>query len=91
MDRLILLVPKSVVSSLLCTLNSCRFTSEAVLLDEHVAMAFKEALLSDWGEDDNDEVQEAIENAERLSHLHGSAMFFLTQESALVEPGQFAA
>jgi Domain of unknown function (DUF1981) len=85
MDRLILLVPKSVVSSLLCTLNSCRFASEAAVRDEHVAMAFQEALLSDWGEGGVAEVQEAIESAARLSHLHGSGMFFLTQEAGATQ------
>lgn len=48
--------------------------------DEDVSTAFQEALLSDWG-DGVAEVEEALESAARLSHLHGSGMFFFAQEA----------
>jgi hypothetical protein len=48
--------------------------------DEDLATAFQEALFSDWG-DGVAAVEEALENAARLSHRHGSGMFFLTQQA----------
>jgi hypothetical protein len=47
-------------------------------------MAFQEAVLNAW-EGEVADFQEAIENTERLSQLHGSAMFFLTQEAGATQ------
>lgn len=68
------------VSTVLEALNKSRQEAEAAVADEDVATAFQEALLNDWG-DGVAMVEQALDNAARLSHLHGSAMFFLTQEA----------
>jgi len=49
--------------------------------DQDVSTAFQEALLNDWG-DGVAAVEAALDSAARLSHLHGSGMFFLTQEAS---------
>jgi hypothetical protein len=84
LDRFVLLVPKDVVSDLLRTLNDSRSAAQAAASDEDVSTAFQEALLNEWG-DGVAAVEEALENAARLSHLHGSAMFFLTQEAGATQ------
>jgi hypothetical protein len=52
--------------------------------DDDVSTAFQEALVSDWG-DGVAAVEEALESASRLSHVHGSAMFFLAQEAGATQ------
>ena len=41
---------------------------------------FQEAMFTEWG-NGIEEVQEALDDVARMSHLHGSDMFFLTQEA----------
>jgi len=80
LDHFVPLVSKGVISGLLRTLNCSLLSAEAAARDEDISTAFQEALLSDWG-DGVAAVEEALDSAARLSHLHGSAMFFLTQEA----------
>ena len=82
-DFLPLIVPlagQDVVASLLDSLNESRILSCEASLDEDLALAFQEAMFSEWG-DGVEEVEEAL-SAGRLSSRSGSAMFFLTQESS---------
>jgi hypothetical protein len=65
---------------LLNALSSSCSVAAAAASDEDLATAFQEALFSDWG-DGVAAVEEALENAARLSHRHGSGMFFLTQQA----------
>lgn len=69
------------VSSILEPLNNSRMVAETAMHDEDVSTAFQEALFNEWG-DGVAAVEEALESAARLSHLHGSGMFFLTQEAS---------
>jgi hypothetical protein len=77
-DALVEYATQHVVSSLIHALNASRRFAEDASADQDVSTAFQEALLQDWG-DGVDAVDEALENAARLSHLHGSAMFFFAQ------------
>lgn len=73
-----LLATKEDLSSLLVNLNRSRAISADAARDDDISTAFQEALLKDWG----DGVQmpdEATEATARLSLLHGSAIFFLSQ------------
>jgi hypothetical protein len=65
---------------LLNALSSSCSVAAVAASDEDLATAFQEALFSDWG-DGVAAVEEALENAARLSHRHGSGMFFLTQQA----------
>lgn len=67
-------------SALLNALSSSCSVAASAASDEDLATAFQEALFSDWG-DGVAAVEEALENAARLSHRHGSGMFFLTQQA----------
>lgn len=69
------------VSAILESLNYSRVVAEVAMKDEDVSTAFQEALLNEWG-DGVAAVEEALDSAARLSHLHGSGMFFLTQEAS---------
>jgi len=69
------------VSTILESLGISRATAEAAVKNEDVSTAFQEALFSEWG-DGVAAVDEALDSAARLSHLHGSGMFFLTQEAS---------
>jgi hypothetical protein len=84
LDRFVPLLQKDQISTVLKALNTSRLAAEAAVDDEDVLTAFQEALLSDWG-DGVAVVEEALENAARLSHLHGSAMFFLAQEAGATQ------
>jgi hypothetical protein len=83
-DQFVPLLQKDQISTVLEALNKSRLAAEAAVDDEDVSTAFQEALLSDWG-DGVAVVEEALENAARLSHLHGSAMFFLAQEAGATQ------
>jgi hypothetical protein len=81
LDAFIFRAPELSVSELFQTLTESRTAAQEAGKDKDVSTAFQEALLHDWG-DGVAEVEYALENAARLSHLHGSAMFFLTQEAS---------
>lgn len=84
LDPFVPLLQKDEISTILKALNESRLAAEAAVDDEDVSTAFQEALLSDWG-DGVAVVEQALENAARLSHLHGSAMFFLAQEAGATQ------
>lgn len=76
-----LLASKDTAISLLDNLNRSVVVSAEAASDDDISTAFQEALLKDWG----DGVQipdEATETSARLSLLHGSAIFFLSQEAS---------
>ena len=83
MSSLDLLVPLANEDSLEHTvkcLNDSRLLAAGAVGDEDVSTAFQEALLSDWG-DGVAMPDESGEATARLSLQHGSAVFFLAQES----------
>jgi len=83
-DLLNLVLPfasESNASALLRSLSDSRAVAAGAMKDEDVSTAFQEALFTEWG-DGVAAVEEALESAARLSHLHGSGMFFLTQEAS---------
>ena len=84
LDRFVPLLQQDQISTVLEALNKSRLEAEAAVDDEDVLTAFQEALLSEWG-DGVAVVEEALDNAARLSHLHGSAMFFLAQEAGATQ------
>jgi hypothetical protein len=84
LDRFVSLLQQDQISTVLEALNKSRLEAEAAVDDEDVLTAFQEALLSEWG-DGVAVVEEALDNAARLSHLHGSAMFFLAQEAGATQ------
>lgn len=65
---------------LFTALQSSRQTAARAIENGDVSTAFQEALFSEWG-DGVAVVEEALDSAARLSHLHGSGMFFLAQEA----------
>lgn len=71
-------VPLPVAKDLLDELNRSRDLAEAAAKNEDIALAFQEAILSEWGMDDEDR-EEALMNVARLSQTQGSAMFFMMQ------------
>ena len=81
LDRYVSHVPQHVISGLIDALNESRVSAERAVSEQDVAVAFQEALMSDWGHG-VDEMQAAIEGS---SHLQGSAMFFLTQEAGATQ------
>merc|ERR1711935_522699 len=72
--------PLPVAKQLLDELNRSRHLAEAAAKNEDIALAFQEAILSEWGMDDDDR-EEALMNVARLSQTQGSAMFFLMQSA----------
>lgn len=74
-------VSENITSYVLDAISSSRTTAGASVKDEDIATAFQEALLSDWG-DGVAEVDETLGTAARFSHVHGSSMFFMTQEAS---------
>eukprot|EP00980_Cylindrotheca_fusiformis_P007138 scaffold1501_cov130-Cylindrotheca_fusiformis.AAC.7 len=69
---------ESVIKSLLDELNRSRDMAEIAAKNEYLALAFQEAILSEWGMDEENR-EEALMNVAMLSQTQGSAMFFLTQ------------
>jgi hypothetical protein len=63
-----------------CLDHSRRLAADA-LKDDTISMAFRESLLKDWG-DGIQTPDESTEATSRLALLHGSDVFFLTQEAA---------
>jgi hypothetical protein len=84
MDNMITLASQDDVNTLVSALNESQQCASRALGDDDVSMAFQDALLKDWGDD----VQIPNEDSETLSRLslqHGSAIFFLAQESGAVK------
>jgi hypothetical protein len=61
-------------------LRLSRQLSEESAQSHDLRRMFQEAVFTEWG-DGIEEIQEALSNVTRMSHLHGSDMFFLTQEA----------
>lgn len=72
------LLEENVAKGLLDELNRSRAMAEIAAKNEDLALAFQEAILSEWGMDEEDR-EEALMNVALLSQTQGSAMFFLTQ------------
>jgi hypothetical protein len=78
-EELIGFISKETISDLLKTLNISREFAEDAVKNEDIAHAFQEAMLSDWGLNEDVMGEEALVNIARLNNTQGSAMFFLTQ------------
>ena len=68
------------VTHLFAALKESQQCAASAVIDHDVSMAFQDALLKDWG----DGIQIPNEDSETISRLslqHGSAIFFLSQES----------
>ena len=78
-EELIGFISKETISDLLKTLNISREFAEDAVKNEDIAHAFQEAMLSDWGLNEDGMGEEALVNIARLNNTQGSAMFFLTQ------------
>jgi hypothetical protein len=72
------LLSEKVVIGLLHELNRSQEMAENAAKNEDIAHAFQEAILSDWGMDEEDR-DESLVNVAKISQTQGSAMFFLTQ------------
>jgi hypothetical protein len=77
-ESLVPFLEEEPTTALLKTLNRSRNMAESAVRNEDLAHAFQEAMLSDWGLDD-EMGEEALVSVARLSHTKASAMFFLTQ------------
>lgn len=71
---------KEDLSVLLNVLNQSRRVAANAVGDDDIATAFQEVLLKDWG-DGIQMAEEVMETKARLSLLHSSATFFLSQEA----------
>jgi hypothetical protein len=71
-------------TGLLQSLSRSRKVAELSVKNEDLAHAFQEAMLSEWG-DDEEMGEEALVNIARLSQTQGSAMFFLTQTAGATQ------
>lgn len=79
-DKLVPAAEEGMVVKVMEALKLSRRIAEEAVQDEDLKHVFQEAIVSEWG-DGVEEVELALSNVARLSHLHGSAMFFLTQEA----------
>lgn len=75
------LATKDDLATLLTHLKRSKSIANETSNDDDVSTAFQEALLKDWG-DGIRMPDEATEASARLSLLHGSAIFFLSQEAS---------
>jgi hypothetical protein len=80
LDAMIPLASQEDVASLFAALKESQHCSASAVIDHDVSMAFQDALLKDWG-DGVHIPNEDSETISRLSLQHGSAIFFLSQES----------
>lgn len=80
LDSYIPYVRQEDVNGLLEALNQSKILSAEASAQEDLSHAFQEAMLSQWG-DGVEQVEEVLSNTGRMSHHHGSEMFFLTQEA----------
>lgn len=77
------LIPKASnqdLKSLLTVMETSRQLAASTVKNEAVSMAFRDSLLKDWG-DGVGMPDETSETTARLALLHGSDVFFLTQEA----------
>jgi hypothetical protein len=72
-------------SNLFAALNRSRRMADLAVRSEDLAHAFQEAMLSEWGDDDDQTGEEALVNIARLSQTQGSAMFYLTQTAGATQ------
>ena len=79
-ERLVPLMEKEGALKVLQALKMSRHISEQAVQNEELKIIFQEAIFTEWG-DGVEEVTLALSNVARMSHLHGSDMFFLTQEA----------
>lgn len=79
-ERLVPLMEKEGALKLIDALKLSRHVSEQAVKNEELKMIFQEAIFTEWGVG-VEEVERALSNVARMSHLHGSDMFFLTQEA----------
>ena len=80
LDAMIPSASQDDVAHLLVALKESQQCAASAVIDHDVSMAFQDALLKDWG----DVIQIPNEDSETISRLslqHGSAIFFLSQES----------
>lgn len=80
LDGLVSLASKDDIAALLHSLHKSQRIAANAARDEDISMAFQEALMKDWG-DGIRVPNEDTETTARLSLLHGSAVFFLSQEA----------
>lgn len=79
-EKLVPLMDQDVAMKVLQALKLSRRVSEEAVQDNNLRRIFQEAIFTEWG-DGVEEVEMALSNVARMSHLHGSDMFFLTQEA----------
>lgn len=79
-QKLAPLIEQDVAMRVLQALQLSRRVSEEAVKDQNLRRIFQEAIFTEWG-DGVEEVEMALSNVARMSHLHGSDMFFLTQEA----------
>ena len=72
-------------SKLFEVLDRSRLRADLAIRSEDLAHAFQEALLSEWGDDDDQTGEDALVNIARLSQTQGSAMFYLTQTAGATQ------
>lgn len=86
-DKIIALLPRSCkqrMSSICSCLDGSRRLATEALKDDTVSMVFRESLLKEWGEGIQTP-DESTEATSRLALLHGSDVFFLTQEAGAIK------
>ena len=76
---------EEMATGLLRALKRSRKLAELSARNEDLAHAFQEAMLSEWGDDDNEMGEDALVNIARLSQTQGSAMFFLNQTAGATQ------
>jgi hypothetical protein len=77
-EALVPFLAEEMATNLLEALHRSREIAEDSVKNEDLAHAFQEAMLKEWGDDD-EMGEEALVNIARLSQTPGSSMFFLTQ------------
>ena len=80
-EDLTLRATKDDLSNLLNNLIRSQSIADEAAKDDDISTAFQEALLKDWG-DGIRMPDEATEATARLSLMHGSAIFFLSQQAS---------
>lgn len=86
-DKIIGLLPRDCderMSCVLSCLDTSRRLATTALKDDTISMVFRESLLKDWGEGIQTP-DESTEATSRLALLHGSDVFFLTQEAGAIK------
>lgn len=73
---------KEIMSTLLHSLETSKLTSASAVRDDDISTAFQQSLLDEWGGDGQSAPDETTETSARFSLLHGSTVFFLTQEAS---------